>query len=130
MNRSAVLGIGGCVVAWVVGCSQAQTAAESAGGGGMGMIDASGAGGVGGAGGAGAGGGVVDGGRVEVALPLSTCGRWIVDQDRRRVKLAGVNWYGASDVKHVVGGLDRMTLERIVGTIVELGFNSVRLPFS
>jgi aryl-phospho-beta-D-glucosidase BglC (GH1 family) len=71
-----------------------------------------------------------DAGHAEVVPPLSTCGRWIVDQSRRRVKLAGVNWYGASDIKHVVGGLDRMTLERIVGTIVELGFNSVRLPFS
>ena len=63
-------------------------------------------------------------------LPLSTCGRWIVDRDGRRVKLAGVNWYGASDTKHVVGGLDKVALEQIVATIRELGFNSVRLPFS
>src|SRR5262245_15243286 len=69
---------------------------------------------------------VIDEGR----LPLSTCGRWIVDRARRRVKLASVNWYGASDVRHVVGGLDRLTLARLAGTIRTLGFNSVRLPFS
>jgi endoglucanase len=63
-------------------------------------------------------------------LPLSTCGRWVVDRRGRRVKLASVNWYGASDVKHVVGGLDKVPLEGVVQTIRELGFNSVRLPFS
>jgi endoglucanase len=66
----------------------------------------------------------------ESALPLSTCGRWVVDRNGRRVKLASINWYGASDVKHVVGGLDKVPMERVVSTIRELGFNSVRLPFS
>jgi endoglucanase len=65
-----------------------------------------------------------------VALPLSTCGRWIVDANRRRVKLAGVNWYGASDTKLVPGGLDKVTARFIAETIRDLGFNSVRLPFS
>jgi aryl-phospho-beta-D-glucosidase BglC (GH1 family) len=66
----------------------------------------------------------------EDRLPLSTCGRWVVDRAGRRVKLAGVNWYGASDVKHVVGGLDKVPLARVPQQIRELGFNSVRLPFS
>jgi aryl-phospho-beta-D-glucosidase BglC (GH1 family) len=64
------------------------------------------------------------------ALPLSTCGRWIVDAAGRRVKLAGVNWYGASDTKWVVGGLDKVSLEGVARKIRELGFNSIRLPFS
>ncbi|HXI59863.1 MAG TPA: hypothetical protein VNO55_27535, partial [Polyangia bacterium] len=64
------------------------------------------------------------------ALPLSTCGRWLVDAQGRRVKLAGVNWYGANDVKLVVGGLDKVSLASVAGKIRELGFNSVRLPFS
>ena len=63
-------------------------------------------------------------------LPLSTCGRWIVDRNRRRVKLAGVNWYGASDTELVPGGLDKVTVQAVAGTIRQLGFNSVRLPFS
>jgi aryl-phospho-beta-D-glucosidase BglC (GH1 family) len=46
------------------------------------------------------------------------------------VKLASVNWYGASDTKLVVGGLDKVTLAQVVETIGKLGFNSVRLPFS
>src|SRR6185369_16892975 len=64
------------------------------------------------------------------ALPLSTCGRWIVDRNRRRVKLAGVNWYGASDTELVPGGLDKVTMKSVAATIRDLGFNSVRLPFS
>jgi aryl-phospho-beta-D-glucosidase BglC (GH1 family) len=66
----------------------------------------------------------------DVALPLSTCGRWIVDRNGRRVKLAGINWYGASDVRHVVGGLDKVPMAQIVQTIRTLGFNAIRLPFS
>jgi endoglucanase len=64
------------------------------------------------------------------APPLSTCGRFMVDAGGRRVKLAGVNWYGASDTELVVGGLDLVSLDRVVSTIRELGFNTVRLPFS
>ena len=63
-------------------------------------------------------------------FPLHTLGRFIVDERGRRVKLASVNWYGASDTKLVPGGLDRAPLVRIVEEIKELGFNSVRLPFS
>ena len=64
------------------------------------------------------------------AALVTTCGRWLVDAEGRRVKLAGVNWYGASDTEHVVGGLDVVPLAAVVQTIVDLGFNSVRLPFS
>jgi endoglucanase len=66
----------------------------------------------------------------EPALPLSTCGRWVIDANRRRVKLVGVNWYGASDTEHVVGGLDKVPMAQVARTIRQLGFNSVRLPFS
>jgi endoglucanase len=61
---------------------------------------------------------------------VTTCDRWIVDGEGHRVKLAGVNWYGASDTEHVVGGLDVVPISAVVQTIVDLGFNSVRLPFS
>ena len=65
-----------------------------------------------------------------VRPPLRTDGRWIVDAKRRRVKLVGVNWYGAEGRDEVVGGLDHQPLERIAACIAAMGFTSVRLPFS
>ncbi len=41
-----------------------------------------------------------------IATPLSTSGRFIVDANGRRVKLAGVNWIGAHMDDAVVAGLD------------------------
>lgn len=63
-------------------------------------------------------------------LPLSTLGRYVIDAEGKRVKLASVNWYGASDARKVVGGLDKAPIADIVGSIRALGFNSVRLPFA
>jgi endoglucanase len=68
--------------------------------------------------------------RSSARLPLRTDGRWIVDARGRRVKLAGVNWYGAEERDMVVGGLDHQPLDRIAACIAAMGFNSVRLPFS
>ena len=70
-----------------------------------------------------------DAGGVPV-LPLRTQGRYIVDSRGVRVKLASVNWYGASDTRKVVGGLDTARLSDIVAAIQTIGFNSVRLPFA
>ncbi|CAK9103306.1 4-beta-glucanase) [Durusdinium trenchii] len=63
-------------------------------------------------------------------FPLKTKGRHIVTQAGERFRLRGVNWYGASDCKHVVGGLDIQNLDTICSSISALGFNTVRLPFS
>lgn len=63
-------------------------------------------------------------------VPLETSGRFIVDADGERVKLASINWYGASDKLHIVGGLDHAHIDDIVRSIRALGMNSVRLPFS
>jgi endoglucanase len=65
-----------------------------------------------------------------VQPPLSASGRYIVDADGRRVRLAGVNWYGAHEDDGVVSGLDRTGRVRLARMIARLGFNSVRLPFS
>lgn len=67
---------------------------------------------------------------MEVATPLSTSGRFIVDANGERVRLAGVNWYGAHEDDGVAPGLDRADRHTLSGTIASLGFNSVRLPFS
>ena len=62
--------------------------------------------------------------------PLSSSGRYIVDAHGRRVRLAGVNWYGAHEDDGLVSGLDRTDRVRLARAIARLGFNSVRLPFS
>ncbi|KAF3901612.1 Endoglucanase [Orbilia brochopaga] len=63
-------------------------------------------------------------------LPLRTYRRNIVDARGERVKLMSTNWYGASDEDFVPGGLDIRHRKEIVATIREMGFNSVRLPYS
>eukprot|EP00930_Biecheleria_cincta_P039889 TRINITY_DN27372_c0_g1_i2.p1 TRINITY_DN27372_c0_g1~~TRINITY_DN27372_c0_g1_i2.p1 ORF type:complete len:608 (-),score=66.79 TRINITY_DN27372_c0_g1_i2:126-1898(-) len=63
-------------------------------------------------------------------FPLSTKGRHIVNKFGERFRLRGINWYGASDTYHIVGGLDVQRLEVICDAIHSLGFNVVRLPFS
>ncbi|KAK6503480.1 hypothetical protein TWF481_008497 [Arthrobotrys musiformis] len=63
-------------------------------------------------------------------FPLKTQGRNIVDSSGERVKLMSINWYGASDEDFVPGGLDVRHRKEIAATIREMGFNSVRLPYS
>ena len=63
-------------------------------------------------------------------MPLSTSGRYIVDARGRRVRLAGVNWYGAHEDDGVAPGLDRTDRARLARVIARHGFNCVRLPFS
>ncbi|KAJ9602456.1 hypothetical protein H2200_012999 [Cladophialophora chaetospira] len=62
--------------------------------------------------------------------PLRTRGRDIVDRNGKRTKLISVNWYGASDVLMVPGGLEVQHRADIARVIRELGFNSVRLPYA
>ncbi len=62
--------------------------------------------------------------------PLSTSGRYIVDARGQRVRLAGVNWYGAHEDDGVAPGLDRTDRRALARRIASHGFNSVRLPFS
>jgi endoglucanase len=63
-------------------------------------------------------------------MPLSTSGRFIVDARGRRVRLAGVNWYGAHEDDGVAPGLERTGRRALAARIASLGFNCVRLPFS
>ncbi|PJZ68120.1 glycosyl hydrolase family 5 [Leptospira perolatii] len=64
------------------------------------------------------------------ATPLSTNGRYIVDANNNRFKMKAVNWWGASDSKQVVAGLDKQHISVIISLIKEWGFNAIRLPFS
>ncbi|MER7762773.1 cellulase family glycosylhydrolase [Streptomyces sp. NPDC097619] len=81
--------------------------------------------------------------------PLSTRGRYVVDAEGRRFKLASVNWQGAQGswsgsgniddpASHHDGekadqmplGLDRVPITTVLADFRELGANSIRLPFS
>jgi endoglucanase len=64
------------------------------------------------------------------ALPLHTSGRWIVDALGKRVKLAGVNWYGAEELDGVPAGLQCQSADAIAAHIAASGFNVVRLPWA
>jgi endoglucanase len=65
-----------------------------------------------------------------IAMPLSTRGRFITDVNGKRLRLAGVNWYGFHEDLGVAPGLDRTDRRALARLIAGLGFNSVRLPFS
>jgi endoglucanase len=62
--------------------------------------------------------------------PLHTSGHDILDTAGHRVRLTSVNWYGFDQRDFVVGGLDHAPLAAIVKEIVDLGVNSVRLPWA
>jgi endoglucanase len=65
-----------------------------------------------------------------IAPPLHTNGHEILDSAGRKVRLTSVNWYGFDQKEFVVGGLDHAPLGVIVQEIVDLGVNSVRLPWA
>lgn len=62
--------------------------------------------------------------------PLRASGRYIVDSTGKRIKLNSVNWYGGSDELFIPGGLEVQHRHDIAMTIRNMGFNSVRLPYS
>lgn len=65
-----------------------------------------------------------------VKLPLHAKGRYIVDQEGNRVKLACTNWYGAHLKTFAQNGLSKQSIEDIANTTAKLGFNCVRLSYS
>ncbi len=61
---------------------------------------------------------------------LSTKGNQIVDEAGTAVKLAGVNWFGLESGRFAPDGLHARNLEDMMDQMGELGFNTIRLPFS
>ncbi|KAJ5512072.1 hypothetical protein N7463_001624 [Penicillium fimorum] len=57
-------------------------------------------------------------------------GRHIRDADGESLKLASINWYGASNINFIPSGLDVRHRDEIAQLIRRLGFNSVRLPYA
>jgi endoglucanase len=62
--------------------------------------------------------------------PLHTEGQRIVDATGKTVRLTSVNWYGFDQKEYAAGGLDHARLEAIVAQILQIGVNSVRLPWA
>ncbi|KAL2018929.1 hypothetical protein VTK56DRAFT_10296 [Thermocarpiscus australiensis] len=67
--------------------------------------------------------------RAQVALPLRSSSRWILDANNKRVKLRCVNWAGHLET-NIPEGLHRQSMDFIVDWIAQQGFNCVRLTFS
>jgi len=65
-----------------------------------------------------------------IVPPLHTNGHDILDSAGHKVRLTSVNWYGFDQKEFVAGGLDHAPLGTIVQQIVDLGVNSVRLPWA
>ena len=61
---------------------------------------------------------------------LHTSGAWVVDAQGCEVHLLSVNWYGMETTNYVPAGLNFQPYRTILAEIKQLGFNSIRLPFS
>jgi endoglucanase len=65
----------------------------------------------------------------QIALPLRTDNRWVLDANGQRVKLKCVNWAGHME-PNTPEGLHKQSIEYISDFIRDQGFNCVRLTFS
>lgn len=59
-----------------------------------------------------------------------TSGNEILDANNNPVRIAGVNWYGFETTDEIVHGLSVQDYHTIVNEIANLGYNTIRLPFS
>ena len=61
---------------------------------------------------------------------LSTKGNQIVSATGTPVKIAAINWYGFETPSYVAQGLWAENYKTMMSQMVQLGFNTIRLPFS
>ncbi|OZA90483.1 MAG: hypothetical protein B7X76_03875, partial [Azorhizobium sp. 39-67-5] len=61
---------------------------------------------------------------------LSTSGNQIIDASGNTVQLAGVNWFGFESSNFAPHGLWTRGYQEMMDQMVDLGFNTIRLPFS
>jgi endoglucanase len=59
-----------------------------------------------------------------------TSGSTILDADNNPVRIAGINWYGFETTDEVVHGLYDQDYHAIIDDIKNLGYNTIRLPYS
>ena len=65
----------------------------------------------------------------QVALPLHSSSRWIVDNNGNRVKFTCVNWAGHGEA-NIPEGLNKQSIDFIADMVKNQGFNCVRLTYS
>lgn len=61
---------------------------------------------------------------------FSTDGAKIVDETGAEVRLAGVNWFGGETTRMAPDGLFTRNWQDMMDQMEELGFNTIRMPFS
>ncbi len=61
---------------------------------------------------------------------LHTSGNQILDENNQVVRIAGVNWFGLETSNFVPHGLWTRSYQSMMDQMKELGFNTIRLPFS
>ena len=59
-----------------------------------------------------------------------TSGNRVLDSADRPVRIAGINWYGFETAGGVANGLTTQDYKRVLQTVQNLGYNTVRIPFS
>ncbi|WP_246777098.1 Calx-beta domain-containing protein [Microvirga sp. VF16] len=59
-----------------------------------------------------------------------TVGNQIVDASGNGVKIAGVNWFGLESNRYAPDGLHARNYKDMMQQMADLGFNTIRLPFS
>ncbi|MCD8484328.1 cellulase family glycosylhydrolase [Candidatus Woesebacteria bacterium] len=65
-----------------------------------------------------------------IPTPLSTNGSRIVDANGNTTQLKGINWFGFETDLYVVHGLWEQGYDEMLQTMADLGYNTIRLPFS
>ncbi|ERS96619.1 glucosyll hydrolase family 5 protein/cellulase [Sporothrix schenckii 1099-18] len=65
----------------------------------------------------------------QVAIPLHSSSRWILDSNNNRVKLRCINWAGHMEV-NLPEGLHKQPISFLADWIRDQGFNCVRLTYS
>lgn len=59
-----------------------------------------------------------------------TSGSQVLDANNNPVRIAGINWYGFETSDEVVHGLWSQDYKSVIDSIKNLGYNTIRLPFS
>jgi len=62
--------------------------------------------------------------------PLSTAGNQILDSTGAAVEIRAVNWFGLETQTHTPHGLWTRNWQDMMDQMLDLGFNTIRLPFS
>jgi endoglucanase len=69
-------------------------------------------------------------GHAQASGYFHTSGSQIIDNAGKAIRISGINWYGFETTDEVVHGLYSQDYHTILTDIHQLGYNTIRLPFS